>query len=256
MLDLGLAVKYAIDQILSLIETGALPSPKAYGAVAVLPDGAGVSYGKHQSTDAGGTLDQIVRFYVDAGRRYATQLEEYLDELAANETAKLDPNSLPLWATRLCELLKTAGDDPVMQRVQDAVFDAEYWMPMLRHAASAGLELPLSHLVLYDTAIQSGPAAIPRMRRLFPDAAPSRGGDEEQWTRAYVTARHTYLTTFKSPKADPVAAATHERTVRKSAYRTRVLHALVSANRWMLTLPLEVIINGRTTVITDKSAPK
>jgi len=46
--------KHAIDCIISIFETGRVPTAAAYATCTILPDGAGISYGKHQSTDRAG----------------------------------------------------------------------------------------------------------------------------------------------------------------------------------------------------------
>ncbi len=55
--------KKIIDAIVSINETGKIPSEKSYSTVAILADGAGISYGKHQATDKSGSLDKIVKKY-------------------------------------------------------------------------------------------------------------------------------------------------------------------------------------------------
>jgi len=57
--------KRAIDSIISIFETGRVPTPAAYATCAVLKDGAGISYGKHQCTDKSGSLDLVCKRYID-----------------------------------------------------------------------------------------------------------------------------------------------------------------------------------------------
>ena len=112
-------VRKVIDSILSLFETGRLPSPESYSTVTVLKDGAGISYGKHQSTDKSDSLDRIVFAYIDRGGMYADQLVPFIDKLENDETAFADPNNLPDWVKQLMSVLRDAGADLVMQAVQD-----------------------------------------------------------------------------------------------------------------------------------------
>ena len=51
----------------------------------------------------------------------------------------------------------SAGDDPVMHKAQDEVFDVNYWLPAVNHCKNIGITSALGHLVIYDTCIHSGP---------------------------------------------------------------------------------------------------
>ena len=53
--------KHAIDCVLSIFETGRVPTAASYSTCTILADGAGISYGKHQSTDRAGSLDLVVK---------------------------------------------------------------------------------------------------------------------------------------------------------------------------------------------------
>ena len=102
------------------------------------------------------------------------------------------------------------------------------------HAKAAGLMFPLSLLVIYDTCIQSGPAAVSAMRNRFPEACPANGGDEKAWTRAYIKARESWLQNRTNP------------LVQRTVYRTQELMAQAKNENWTLALPLKV----RGTTIT------
>jgi chitosanase len=220
------AKKPVIQSILSVFETG---KPEGdYGAVAVLHDGAGISYGLHQVTDrAGQGLDEVVRRYIVAdGARYADELAPYLPRLERDDTAAVDPDNLPAWVVDLMDLLSDAGrQDPVMQRVQDGVFDERYWQPAVDQCVEMQLELPLSWAVVYDSCIHSGPSGVGRIRRRFPEGPPSKGGDEQAWVVAYLAARYEWLSTHQNA------------AVRRSAQRILQLQGLVEAGNWQLDTP-------------------
>ena len=216
--------KHAIDSILSIFETGRVPTPAAYQTCSILSDGAGVSYGKHQSTDAGGTLDKIVALYIQRGGKHGEELKQFVPKLAVNESAKVDPKNPPSWAKYLMGVLREAGKDPVMQQCQDEMFDACYWVPALGHASQMGLQTALSHLIVYDTCIHSGPGAVIRAR--FPEPPPSKGGDEKAWAQAYVNARRGWL------------AANKNALVQKTVYRMDSFNEMIRAGNWDLSLPL------------------
>lgn len=217
--------KRAIDSILSIFETGRVPTPAAYQTCTILSDGAGVSYGKHQSTDAGGTLDKIVALYIQRGGKHGEELKQFVPKLANNESAKVDPKNPPSWAKYLMGVLKEAGKDPVMQQCQDEMFDACYWIPALGHTSQMGIQSVLGHLIVYDTCIHSGPGGVAVIRSRFPQLPPSKGGDEKVWAHAYVGARRDWLLGNKNP------------LVQKTVYRQDSMFELIKAGNWDLTLP-------------------
>jgi chitosanase len=227
-MSISASQKLVIDSVLSIFETGRIPSPLSYQTCTILSDGAGISYGTHQSTDRSGSLDKIVDLYIHKGGLRAADLQQYMQQLANNETAKVDPKNPPAWVVHLVGLLKEAGKDPIMQAAQDEVFDSCYWVPAVGHAKSAGLQLALSHLVVYDTCIQSGPAGVASIRARFPEASPANGGDEKAWVQAYVNARRAWLASYPNP------------IVQKTVYRMDELNLLIKSGNWDLTTPMVV----------------
>jgi len=221
------AQRATIDAVVSVLETGKLPSPAAYGTVAILADGAGLSYGKHQAT-AASTLPALLAEYDRRNGLYAGRIRPYLPLLAS--TCSLTSESQASEAVQiLIAVLRAAGADPVMQQVQDDLFDREYWIPATTYASNIGLCTALSHLCVYDLAIQSGPTRIDKLRPMFPAAPPSRGGDEAEWTRQLVRARREWLA------GHPTEA------VRRSVYRCDQLLGLITAGKWHLTRPFVVL---------------
>lgn len=220
--------KHTIEQIISIFETGRLTSPSAYATCTILKDGAGISYGKHQSTDRSDSLDQIVFRYIDAHGQYANQMLPYVDLLKTDATASVDPNHIPANVAAFMAILKQAGADPIMQQAQDAVFDVGYWDPAVSQGTSMGLVLPLSYAILYDTAIHSGPGGIANIRKQFAESPPARGGDEKKWALAYIHARRAWLASSSNP------------LVQKTVYRMDALKAIADTGNWDLNLPLTV----------------
>jgi chitosanase len=220
--------KRVIDSILSIFETGKLPTPASYSTCTILSDGAGISYGKHQSTDRAGSLDKIVDLYIHRGGVHAADLLPHVKRLAANESALVDPRNPPTWATQLIGVLRAAGADPIMQQSQDEVFDSNYWVPALGHAQSLGLVTALGHLVVYDTCIHSGPGGVAVIRARFPELPPVKGGDEKAWVRAYVKARSAWLTSSSNP------------LVQRTVYRMDAIEKIIGEDNWSLSTPLTV----------------
>lgn len=225
--------KSTIMAILSIIETGQLPNQDAYRTTVILPDGAGISYGKHQSTDKSDILDTILVDYVGRGGAYAAELEPLLSLVTTDFTTTVDPSDPSAEVLKLMAVLRKCGRDPVMQTVQDEVFDERCWLPALRLGQKMRLELPLSYLLVYDTTVQSGVGGVASIRKRFPAVPPSLGGDERVWAEQYARARLAWLQNFEHP------SQAKQRAVRTSAYRMEaVLSDILVPGNWELWTPL------------------
>ena len=221
--------KETINKILSIFETGRVPTTAAYSTCSILSDGAGISYGKHQSTDKSGTLDLIFNAYCKAGGKYSEQLKPYSTYIRDSASAKYSSTkSSPDWCKKLIELLKLAGTDPVMQQIQDEIFDSHYWNPAFEHYKKCGLQTAIGMLVLYDTSIHSGSGNVNIIRGKFPEVPPSMGGSEQAWIKAYVAARKKWLSSSPNP------------LVRKTIYRMEEFEKIMANNNWDLTSPFYV----------------
>lgn len=217
--------KAIIDSIISIFETGRPPSKEAYSSVTILRDGAGISYGKHQSTDRAGSLDAVLWKYIELGGAHSFALMPFLDRLKRDETVAF--SDAP-WVSQLADLLRAAGSDPVMHQAQDYVFDRGYWFPAVDQAENMGLIMPLSYAVVYDTCVHSGPAGVTKIRERFPELPPKGGGSEKDWTREYVLARREWLDSSSN------------RLVRNTTYRMDEFIRLMNRNQWYLDPPLVV----------------
>ena len=160
--------------------------------------------------------------YANANGIYSNKLKPYVDKVGV--TALTDDDTFK-------GLLKKAGnEDPVMRTVQDVFFDEVYYKPAMKWATDKGFILPLSALVIYDSFIHSG-SILSVIRNTFPETVPANGGNEIEWTTAYVNARHKWL-------------ANHSReAVRKTTYRTKCFKEEIARGNWPLTL-LPVNANG------------
>lgn len=221
--------RHAIDCVLSIFETGRVPTKESYSTCTILADGAGISYGKHQCTDKAGSLDAVVKSYILRGGLHADELRAFVPLLESNASTKENPKGP--WSTEvtsLVNLLKRAGSDPAMQEAQDEVFDRDYFMPAVNHAKAIGLTQALSLLVVYDTCIHSGPRGVDNIRVRFPEKSPAKGGDEKAWVSAYIRARRAWLLGNSNP------------IVQKTVYRMDALDALVASGNWTLATPFTV----------------
>lgn len=218
--------KRACQAIVSIFETGRAAGNPA--ACTILPDGAGISYGAHQATDASGSLDAILVEYLRRGGAMQAEAREVLALVQANiSTQYRSISSATPGVVRAVDLLRRMGADPVMVAAQAEVFDRLYWQPAQDQAEGMELVEPLSWAVCYDSTIHSGPGGIARIRARFPQVPPIRGGDERRWTAAYVRARRAWLVSRVG-------------IVAQTVYRMDAFLALIEAGRWDLATPFRV----------------
>ena len=222
--------KKIIDSVVSIFETGRVPTAASYSTCSILNDGAGISYGKHQCTDKAGSLDLVCKRYIELGGQQADSLKQYMSYLATNESTKFNNvnSKYPSWLNSLISLLKSAGSDILMQQAQDEVFEKNYWNPALDHCDNIGLKTALGHLVIYDTCIHSGPGRVSSLRQKFPEKSPKNGGDEKAWVIAFLNARRNWLAANDNP------------LVQKTVYRIDAMLEIAKANNWDLDTPLTV----------------
>ncbi len=222
--------KKVIDSVVSIFETGRVPTSKSYSTCSILNDGAGISYGKHQCTDKAGSLDLVCKRYIELGGQQADSLKQYMSYLTTNESTKYNnvTSNYPAWLNSLISLLKSAGSDVLMQQAQDEIFEKVYWNPALEHCENIGLKTALAHLVIYDTCIHSGPGRVSSLRQKFPEKSPANGGDEKAWVLAFLNARRAWLAANSNP------------LVQKTVYRIDAMLEIAKANNWDLDTPLTV----------------
>lgn len=211
------AIKKKICTIVSVFETSSL-TPR-YDMVTVLPDGPRgslmLTYGAHQVTERSG-LKGLIEAYSKSYGTYARQFKPYVPligtkSLHGNYTFK--------------HLLKQAGGDPVMQDMQDAFFEINYYFPAYNFLKNNGFTLPLSMLVIYDSYIHSG--GLPAfLRDDFKEVPPIRGGEEKAYINAYVHARDYWLEHHAN------------KVLRNTDYRTDCFKEQILNCNWMLDKPV------------------
>ncbi len=211
--------KRSIQAIVNVFETGRALGD--YGKVTLLPGDSGhLTYGRSQTTLASGNLLLLIKAYTEAeNAQFGDALSAFLERLEDIDLG-LDHD------TAFRNLLQHAGDDPVMQSVQDEFFDRVYWQPAVRSAEFIGSELALGMAVVYDSRIHG---SWHRMR----DRTEERHGKlsalgEKAWMPHYVAVRGDWL-------------ANHSNTLlRKTVYRMESLKQLMDAHSWDLDLPFNV----------------
>jgi chitosanase len=213
--------KQTAQAIVNIFETGRLLGD--YGNVTVATHDAGhLTYGRSQTTLASGNLFLLIKAYVSAGAaEFGEALRPYLPRLSARDLS-LDGD------TTLRQVLRQAGDDPVMREVQDGFFDRVYWVPATARAASTGISTGLGTTVVYDSTVHGSWSLIQARTTAAVGSPPAAG--EQAWIARYVTERRSWLTSF-----DP-ATSLLPRTV----YRMDEIKKLIDGARWDLALPFTV----------------
>lgn len=201
--------------IVRVFETG---RPRGrYDAVTVARgDKGGLSYGVCQFTRASGRLWDVVRAYRDARGALAPEIMKWSNQLL-KRAVELDTDA------GLRAALKRAGADPIMQAVQEALYDGLYWKPAVAAAARIGLADPLSLAVMLDSTVQGSRDYIAGKTDVYAGRCAAAG--ERTWIYAYLEKRRAWLYGKGGP-------------LRKSCYRVDNLMALAQAGLWGLPLPL------------------
>jgi chitosanase len=215
--------KTLLEKVINVFESGSTVGN--YAAIAIFNDGPNdikqITYGRSQTTEYG-NLRELVQNYAVSGGTYSKKLKPFVDKIGKT----------PLTGDAVfIDLLKKAGkEDLIMHTVQDQFFDNRYYKPAINWAKDNGFILPLSGLVIYDSFIHSG-SILPSIRNSFPEASPNNGGNEIEWTTAYVNARHLWLTN-------------HPReAVRKTTYRTQCFKNEIKRGNWILNV-IPINANG------------
>jgi chitosanase len=187
-----------------------------YGAIGGLKNDKGhLSYGRSQVSLSSGHLYLLIKAYCEASdAQFGAELTPYLQRLGDKDIT-LDED------LNLRNILRQAGQDPAMQRVQDAYLDRNFFQPALAAAKAAGLQQPLSQAMAYDAHIQGGWATC---SHLVNTTLGSVGAtvSEEKWIAQYLETRTAYLKRVTNPD---------------TSYRMVAYGTVVGANNWSLTLP-------------------
>lgn len=211
--------KLAAQAIVNVFETGRARGD--YSRVTVIPGDTGhLTYGRSQTTLSSGNLFLLIDGYIRAeGAALADELRLYLPALRDVDVA-LDHDD------RLHRILRSAGDDPVMQQRQDRFFDAVYWEPSVRAAQGLGIGAALGTGVVYDSRVHGSWERI-RDRTIDRHGTPGELG-ENDWVRRYVEERRHWLATHSNE------------LLHRTVYRMDSFGLLIDGANWELDLPLQV----------------
>ncbi|MCA9916283.1 MAG: chitosanase, partial [Anaerolineae bacterium] len=207
-----------VAALMTFLETGRYDF-ESYALVAILPDGAGISYGKNQATENSGSLRKVVQYYIEHNGQRMPEAVSYSGRLYGNGAPKgglTDDEDFKSF------LRETGKSDPVMQRAQRAVFHNEYMRPALGLASEYDITLPLGLLAIYDVCIQSGPSAAKKLLESFNEswAPPEKFDvdadgfiDDREFTKeeeeeleiafvdGFIAYRRNWLENFKNPRS-------------------------------------------------------
>lgn len=211
--------KRTAQAIVNIFETG---HPQGdYGKVTLLVNDWGhLTYGRSQTTLASGNLHLLIKAYCETpGAALSADLGEFLDRLASRDTS-LDNDMT------FRNLLKEAGDDPIMHDVQDQFFDRVYWNPSVQAATAISISTALGIGVVYDSSVHGS-------WRMLRDRTNDRHGlvtaiNETTWVTDYVNERKDWLATNPNP------------LLRQTVYRMTTFQDLIGADKWDLNLPFPV----------------
>jgi chitosanase len=211
--------KRAACVIVSIFETSSKRGSPA--KLAVLRDGAGWSYGLHQATHKSGSLEKVLRKYVEMGGACAAEAAALADRLRNRNNAFVSTMSRD---SKGATFLKQIGLEPVMAQAQELVFSANYMEPALADCETFKFVQPLSLAVVYDSHIHG---SFKRLRAVTNGqfAAPV---SEEVWVKAYCRNRYDWLHGHGNPD------------LRNSAYRPESFLALIAKGNWALGTPFSV----------------
>jgi len=206
--------------VVNIFETGKALGD--YAAIAVLDDGAGISYGVNQFTHRSGALTAVIERYFELGGVVGKRVINLRSGLLKKRT------SVAVKALAGDEEFKKAlmasAVTSEMQEAQIEIAFERYLKPALDVCEAKGFVLPLSLAVVYDSITHGSWEKISEKVR-HGDGA-TRESDEKAWVTEYVRERDKWLA--RVPR------------LKKTRYRTQFFLKRIATGRWDLELPLNV----------------
>ncbi len=204
-----------------------------YAAIAVLDDGAGVSYGVNQFTHRSGSLLEVAERYLELGGAVGKLVIEENLPLLRKKTARAI-NALAR-NERFKKALKAAAVTREMREAQEQIVHERYLRPAIEVCRDFGFVFPLSLAVVYDSVTHGSWEKIRDKVgfRVTPSDVMENVTrervtltDEKKWITEYARKRDAWLASI------PRLAATR--------YRTRFFLNQIAISNWELRLPLRV----------------
>lgn len=220
------------DKLKALAIVNVFETSRAFGdytAVAVLNDGAGISYGINQFTHRSGSLATVLEVYLASAGILGRSVIERNLKLAKTKSAKA------IAALAADEIFKkaltAAGASREMKDAQRQVAFDRYLRPAVLECERFGFMMPLSLAVIYDSITHGSWKKLRLSANLNAPHATAGGPEvsaawETDWITKYVGKRDAWLASI------PRLAATR--------YRTRFFLNQIAILNWELRLPLNV----------------
>ena len=216
-----------------------------FAAIAVLDDGAGISYGINQFTHRSGSLAGVVERYLELGGTAG----RYILENALPNLRRKEPFVIRAYAKneRVKKALRAAAVTREMRTAQLQIAFKRYLEPAIDQCVRVGLVTPLSLAVIYDSITHGSyerirdrvtmtPLGVPPPRpyesghpSLDKEGSFPRGATlafEKAWVAEYVRQRDRWLASIPRLNA--------------TRYRTRFFLNQIMLGSWELKLPLNV----------------
>jgi chitosanase len=233
--------KHRAEQLTNLFENGSFDF--GYSYVEALGDGRGITAGRAGFTTATGDLLAVVKEYTrqkpdNTLTKFIPRLQELYQE-RSNDQEGLD-GFFQDW--------KTAAQDPVFRKAQDAISDQYYYQPAVQYSNDLGLHSALARAAVYDTIIQHGGGddpdgllAILKRTHQSVGGTPKEGVDEKVWLDSFLTERQKTLTNPDDDKTRDVW--------RVSAGRCDVFRTIANRGNYDLQGVIVIDSGGYNTVL-------
>jgi len=225
--------KLLAEKLISLFENGV--TTIQYGYAENLHDGRGFTCGRAGFTTGTGDAYEVVKRYTN--RVPTNKLAPYLPELKRLNSARNHADVSRL--TGFDKAWKSLGKDTTFRAVQDEVVDDWYYRPSASYASTAGLQLPLSMAVLYDTIIQHGGgndpdslSALIKRTNTAVGGSPQQGIDEKKWLSKFLDVRREDL-------KNPSNHSTQQEWA-QSVGRVDVFKSIAASNNYALNAPIVI----------------
>jgi chitosanase len=201
--------------IISIFETSKALAD--FSTVAVLNDGAGISYGITQFTHRSGSLAEVLVEYIKNGGAIGREIIETRLPIARRKAAKAIATLAEDETFK--KALIAAGISREMKASQFAVAFRRYLEPAVRECARLNFTTPLALAVVADSLVHGSWEKIRDRVSISPTS-------EKAWITEYVRTRDAWLASV------PRLAATR--------YRTRFFLNQIAISNWELRPPLTV----------------
>jgi chitosanase len=158
-----------------------------YGYIEDINDGRGWTAGVVGFTSGTGDMLEVLRNYNK--NKPNNSLTQYTDTLAIKNNS--DPRKG--LGNDFATAWKTAAQDPVFRKAQDALTDKLYLTPAKELAKEAGFTDPLAVYCFFDAAVMHGTDEMRTILAKIKAQSPKDGSDKKAFLQAFLNARVTFM---------------------------------------------------------------